>query len=339
MHTSEILRDILTKNPGVQTFSIERILASIGHEHLEASMMMFSIPAIVPVPVPTGTVALPTSALAYQLVSGKKSIRFPDFILRKTVSRKSLAVAIHAVLPILEAAEKIVRPRWSWATHPISRRAIGLLVFLLAVAIAYPFFGFNALHALSLFVISLGMAEGDGLAIVVGIVAGVLSLAILVASGVSVRTMQMKAGKSVRKFARKLGLNVFASFLERHGHPQLAKLITFKWTKVLMTWDPERRAAERGTTTTTRPTPHYLASRELHERQLLRLDAGREPIQVSRLPRVDEGRAEVREQTRVQTSEASEDRAGSAERVHGIDDAVVLLETLGVRTTELDQFC
>jgi hypothetical protein len=248
MRTSEILRGILTKNPGVKTFSVKRILSSIGDDRFEASLLMFSIPAIVPVPSPRGIVAIPTGVIASQLVSGEKQITLPPFILRKCVSRRSLAVAIHAALPILEAAEKVMRPRWNWVNHAVSRRALGLFVFVLAIAIAYPLFGFNAFHATSIFVISLGMAEQDGLAVMVGVAAGVLSLAILATSGPSVRALRAKVAKSLRKLGRKLGLKVFASFLERKGYAQLASLVTFEWSKLLWIWDPENpphRAASR----------------------------------------------------------------------------------------------
>jgi hypothetical protein len=240
--TSEILRGILTNNPDVKTFSVQRILSSIGNERVEASLMMFSLPAIVPVPGPWGMVTLPTGAIACQLVSGQKQVKLPKFVLRKSVSRKALAVALHAILPILEAAEKVVRPRWSWVSHSSTRRAIGLFVFLLAVAIAYPLFGFNALHATSIFVMALGMAEQDGLAVLVGVAVGVLSLAIVAASGMSARAVRAKAGKWLRKIGRKLGLAVFARFLARLGYKRMASLLTFHWTDLLLRWNPETRA-------------------------------------------------------------------------------------------------
>jgi hypothetical protein len=159
--TSEILRSILSNNPGVQTFSVEGILATIGANpnHLETSLMMFSLPGIVPVAAPSGMVSLPTAAIACQLAAGSGQIKLPRFVRRKAVSRRALAVAIHAALPVLEAAEKIVRPRWSWVSEPGVRRAIGLFVFLLAIGIAFPLFGFTSLHATSIFVMALGMAE------------------------------------------------------------------------------------------------------------------------------------------------------------------------------------
>jgi hypothetical protein len=226
---------------------VQRILHAIGGDRIEASLMMFSIPAIVPVPGPRGIVTLPTGALGYQLLSGRKRITLPRSILKKSVTRRALAVAIHAVLPVLEAAEKVMRPRWSWVSHSSSRRAIGLFVFLLALALAFPLFGFNALHATSIFVMALGMAEQDGLAVLLGVAVGLLSLALLAASGSSARALRAKAGQWLRKIGKKLGLMAFAEVLERRGYDRLARLLTLQWSDLLVLWNPERAAAQRAT--------------------------------------------------------------------------------------------
>jgi hypothetical protein len=253
MRTSAVLRSILTNNPGVQTFSVERILEAIGTDRVEATLTMFSIPAIVPVPLPQGVVAMPTGMIACQMMAGRKRIKLPQSILRKYVSRRALAIAIHAAVPLLEAAEKVVRPRWSWVTHPTSRRVIGLFVFLLAIAIGFPVLGFDALHATSIIAISLGLAEKDGLAVVLGVVAGLVSLAIVAATGVSARALRYKVGKWLRKVARKLGIHAFANFLERLGFKWLARIVSLEWTQLLLLWDPEKPAVN--TARPARPMP------------------------------------------------------------------------------------
>lgn len=213
--------------------------------------MMFAIPGVVPVPQPCGMVALPAGAIGYQLAAGRKQIRLPRFILEKRVSRRALAVAIHATLPVLEAVERVVRPRWSWASHPVARRAIGLFVFLLAVAIVYPLSGFAELHALSIFVLSLGMAEKDGLVVTIGLIAGMLSLAVLAASGLSLRSIRTKIANVLRSIGKKLGLNVIANYLEKLGFRRLARFITIEWSELVVTWDPEKQAASGGPRTGT----------------------------------------------------------------------------------------
>jgi hypothetical protein len=246
LRTSDVLLAILSNNPDVQFFSVERIIASIGTERAEAALMLFSVPSMLPLQVPRGVDSVPAGAIGGHIASGGKQLRVPRYILKKQISRRALAIAIHAALPVLEAAERIVRPRWHWISHPISRRAIGLLIFLLAAAIAYPFSGASALHAMSIFVLSLGLAEADGLTILIGVVAGVLSLAVVAVTGFSPRAIRKKILKALRKLSRKLGLSALARFLDRLGYRRLALLLTFEWSDMVMHWDPERGAPAPG---------------------------------------------------------------------------------------------
>ncbi len=241
--TSDILRGILSKNPGVKTFSVERVLASIGGDQFEASLMMFSIPAILPVPRTRGTVAAPTGAIGYQMAAGRRRIKLPRFILKRSISRPALAVAIHAALPILEAAEKVLRPRWKWVNHRNVRRAIGLFVFVLALAIAHPFLGLGALHATSIFVMALGLAEQDGLAVLVGVAVGLLSLAILATTGLSTQALRSKASAWLNKKGRRFGLGAFARLLRQRGYDWLAGVIMLRWSDLFLLWNPEKHAS------------------------------------------------------------------------------------------------
>jgi hypothetical protein len=261
--TSEILRGILRKNPGVKTFSVRRILSAIGDDRFEAALMMFSIPAIVPVPGGREMAAMPAGVIACQLVSGRRRIKLPGFLLNKAVSRRALAVALHAIVPALEAAEKVLRPRWSWVGHASARRAIGLFVILLALALAQPFLGFSVLNAMAIFITSLGMAEQDGLAVLVGVAIGLSSLAMLAASCGSGRALRSKAGAWVRKMARRFGLLTFAKFLDKRGYDRLARIVRLRSSDLLLLWNPEKRGAPRSRRASA-PTPATTAA---HKRE------------------------------------------------------------------------
>jgi hypothetical protein len=115
VRTSQLLRELLTKNPTVKTFTVERIVNSIGHHRVGTSLMVFSIPGMVPVPGTADLVGISTGAIAWQIISGKKEIELPKFVLERSVPRGALAVAIHAILPVLQRAEKAAKPRWHWA--------------------------------------------------------------------------------------------------------------------------------------------------------------------------------------------------------------------------------
>jgi len=174
IRTSQVLREILTKNPTVKNFTVKRIVDSLGDSRAGTSLMFFSVPGMVPVPGTSNLSGIPAGTIAGHMIAGKTEIKLPRFILKRSVPRRSLAVAIHAILPFLEKAEKAAKPRWPWASHPAAQRILGMFIFLLALAVAFPILGFNLPHAAAMFIISLGMVEQDGVAILIGVIAGLV---------------------------------------------------------------------------------------------------------------------------------------------------------------------
>ncbi len=179
--TSQILNEILLRNPDAKFFTIEKILGELGVTSFGTSLMFFAIPEVLPIPIPgiSAIVVLPTGVLSAQMAAGKREIRLPRFILRRAVPRKALVTAIHAILPVLKKAEKITKPRWKWAASPVAQRALGVFIFLLALAIAFPIPGFNMPQAIAVFMIGLGLVEKDGVVICAGVVTGIASLLLL----------------------------------------------------------------------------------------------------------------------------------------------------------------
>jgi hypothetical protein len=88
---------------------------------------------------------------------------------------------------------------------------------------------------------------------------GVLSFALIAASGMSARALRSKALNWLRKMGRKLGISVVARALERRGYARLAKLLTLQWSDVLSCWDPERAAPWRAATPHARLTAGKVA--------------------------------------------------------------------------------
>lgn len=179
--TSKILRDLLENNPTVQSFTVEKIVDSIGANSFGTSLMFFAIPEVLPIPIPgiSAVVVLPTAVISAQMAAGQKQVKLPKFLLKRSVPRRALAAAIHAILPVLEKAEKMTKRRWEWATQPAARRLLGVFIFILAMAIAFPIPGFNMPQAISIFVISLGLVEEDGLLVAAGVLIGLASLVLL----------------------------------------------------------------------------------------------------------------------------------------------------------------
>ncbi|MFD1331463.1 exopolysaccharide biosynthesis protein [Methylopila musalis] len=263
--TSQVLRGVLVNNPDVQTFTIGDILTAIGTDRPEASVILFTAPSFLPISDAPGFSGVAAAAVGGHYATGRSELRLPKALLEKQVPRRSLAVAIHLILPLVDFAEKTVRPRLGWVTHPICKRVIGLLVFVLALTMAFPIIGFDPLHALSTFVISLGFAEKDGLAVLLGVGVGVLSLILVAGGSLSWRAMRSTLGKWLKKLGRKFGLHAVAAFCERRGWPKLAGALRFELSDVLLMWDPERRESDRRRDDAARRAADVTARRDIRD--------------------------------------------------------------------------
>src|ERR1700677_24467 len=244
IRTSQVLREILTKNPTLKNFTVQQIVDSIGQTRAGASLAFFSIPGMLPVPGTSNLVGVPAALIAGQMIAGKSEIKLPEFVLRRSVPRRSLTVAIYAILPVLEKAEKVTKPRRRWASDPMVQRLLGVLILILAIAIAFPVLGFKAPNAASIFLIALGLVERDGLAIMIGVVAGLTSLALMAgAGGTALRSMtggwvKRMLKKIGLKWATKKGFEWAARFLKKRG-AQWTTLLLLEWAEMILLWDPE----------------------------------------------------------------------------------------------------
>jgi len=178
--TSEILRSIIENNPQ-EKITVQQIVSGLGTTSFGTSLMVFSIPEVIPIPIPgmSAVVALPTGIISAQMILGSGEVRLPKALLKRSIPRKAFASAVKAIMPFLERAEKGVRPRWHWATTPLAKRLLGGLIFILAGIIALPIPITNMPPAIAIFIIALGLVERDGKLISLGILLGLASIALI----------------------------------------------------------------------------------------------------------------------------------------------------------------
>jgi hypothetical protein len=180
LRTSEILKKILENNPQ-DYLTVDQIVSSLGTTSFGTSLMVFSIPEVIPIPIPglSAAVALPTGIISAQMMTGSGQIRLPKALLKRSIPRKAFAAAVKTIMPFLERAEKRVRPNWAWATSRSAKRFLGAFIFLLSVIIALPVPGTNMPPAIAIFIIGLGLVERDGRLIALGVLLGLASIALI----------------------------------------------------------------------------------------------------------------------------------------------------------------
>ena len=178
--TSEILRGLLEKQKEGK-LTVAKILESLGATSFGTSLMAFSIPEVLPIPIPgiSAIVAIPTGIISAQMALGRREIKLPKWLLKRSVPRKALAGAIKGILPALERLERGVRPRWEWMTGRKCKRFLGLFILLLAGLMALPVPGTNMPLAIAVFIIALGLVERDGIMITAGLLLGLVAIALV----------------------------------------------------------------------------------------------------------------------------------------------------------------
>jgi len=235
---SHQLRRILTSNPRTLHFSVRRIVAALEATEHAPTLALFSAAAVFEAPDVAHLSAVMTGAVGAQLALRRRKVMLPRALLRRKIPRRSLAALIGAVANLLESAEALVQPRWDWVFHPAMGVAVGLLLFLLGVANMTPFLGVTANHAASAFMMSIGLAERDGLAVVVGAVAGIASLAMAAANAMSGRRLWANTKRWLVNCLNRLRLHFVAAFLDRIERG-LGDLLRLSWSGLLLLFASE----------------------------------------------------------------------------------------------------
>src|ERR1700730_5718538 len=188
--TSDILKKLIS-DESQQALTVEQIVQALGPTSFGTSLMVFSIPEVLPIPIPgmTAAVVIPTGIISSQLIRGKREIRLPNALLKRSIPRKAFAPAVRAILPFLERAERGTRARWRWASNPVTKRFLGLFILIMAAVIALPIPFTNMPAAISIFIISLGMVERDGVLISLGVLLGLATIAMIGAVGLGILSL------------------------------------------------------------------------------------------------------------------------------------------------------
>lgn len=176
---SDIVRSIDTS----ADTTIGQLVDSLGERAFGALMFIFAVPNIIPTPPGTSAIlGLPLVILTWQVMVGRQSLWLPQVVRQRRVSREMLATFVSKVTPIMARLERVLRPRAGLlVTSDLAERVIGLIAFPLALILFLPIPFGNILPAASIAALALGLAERDGIAVALGYLFSLASVALLAA--------------------------------------------------------------------------------------------------------------------------------------------------------------
>jgi hypothetical protein len=166
---------------GRERVSVADMLACFGPRAYGALIFILAAPIAMPIPLPGLSLVLgmPLLLLTWQLSRGRRHPWLPRAVQARSLDRRQLASVIERLLPWLERAERLVRPRWRPLTDPPGDRLIGLLAFPLALLLFLPIPLGNMLPALALALLALGLLERDGVVVLGGVLVALLGVAVV----------------------------------------------------------------------------------------------------------------------------------------------------------------
>ncbi len=176
---SDIVRSIDTS----EDMTIGQLVDSLGERAFGALMFIFAVPNVIPTPPGTSAIlGLPLVILTWQVMVGRQTLWLPQLVRQRRISKEMLATFVNKVTPVMARLERVLRPRFGMiVASNLAERVIGLVAFPLALILFLPIPFGNIPPAAAIACLALGLAERDGVAVVVGYVLALASAAVLAA--------------------------------------------------------------------------------------------------------------------------------------------------------------
>jgi hypothetical protein len=160
------------------TVSLGEIVDGMGRTGIGMTLLILSLPALIPIPGPFGLVFGSVVALvSLQLMFGARRLLLPDIIRERSLPASAIEAMISKGVPLLQRAERYLKPRRLLPlTGKAGRMALGLPLVVMGVAVALPVPLGNVPPVASLIALSLGLMMRDGVAVLVGLLLAVFAL-------------------------------------------------------------------------------------------------------------------------------------------------------------------
>lgn len=169
----------LARDGTSERISLQDLLDGIRAQARPALLILFALPNTVPsLPGISAITGLPLVFLTLQMMLALP-VTLPGFIARRSLKRADLLAVMRRTEPWLKKVERILAPRLLFLSTPAAERLAGACCVLLSLLIMAPIPFGNSLPAITIILIALGFLERDGYFVIAGIVAGWLSLGLI----------------------------------------------------------------------------------------------------------------------------------------------------------------
>lgn len=155
------------------------LMRELAEQSFGWGILLFAIINMIPVPLGTNMIlGIPLLIIGIQMLIGFEGVRLPGILANRTIPKSQMSRTIARMRPIFRRLERVSKERQIWVFLPKFRPVLGLVIVIMSLALAAPIPTSGWGPAFSMFTIGFGMIERDGLIVMVGMVASVISLTI-----------------------------------------------------------------------------------------------------------------------------------------------------------------
>lgn len=177
--TSQLFRAILDGASSDQV-TFTWLFRNLRRRSFGMFMLLLGLIAMLPgVGVLAGLVL---AVLGFQMMMAHEAVYLPRFIGERPLSARRITRLVARIIPIMEALETIIRPRWH-TPFIATKRLVGVIVILLALTILMPIPFSNIVPGALTMLVAFAYLEEDGILLFVALIASVGSLVITGAEG------------------------------------------------------------------------------------------------------------------------------------------------------------
>jgi hypothetical protein len=174
---SEVIEELFDRAPADVTPAW--LIANL-HER-SFGIVLFLMAVIGMLPGASGIVGVLLLFPAWQLMRARETPELPRFIGQRRLSGDKVRRIGRRLRWPLRKLEAVVRPRWP-EVFELMRRAIGVVILLLAVTMVWPFPFSQIPPAIAIMLLAIAHLEEDGVLLVVALVGALASLAFTAAT-------------------------------------------------------------------------------------------------------------------------------------------------------------
>lgn len=175
---SDLIQHIF--DPGRDPITCGELVDELDRHGMAVILVLFSIPAALPVPAAgySTLLSIPLLIIGLRLLAGYDNLWLPARLRQRPFNTARFSRRlVNAMLRLVRAVERLSSPRLTGLVRsPVMRVVIGVVICALACSMLLPIPGTNTAPAFGIFLIGFSLLEDDGVLLLAGILCSLLAL-------------------------------------------------------------------------------------------------------------------------------------------------------------------